>query len=251
MAQFKNHQESHEHSLQTLEILYGYDSFLDSLETVADMGCGRGLDIGWFARLQTRDQPPEPRNYYCYAFDKNIKLLDSDVKELDNIYILEGDFERQYPPRKVDLMWCHDSFQYVTNPLSTLKNWNYCMNENGMLVIIYKQNIATEYNRLVTRGDNFCFFNHNLINFVYMLAVNGFDCKDAYVKKQENDPWLHIAVYKSTVAPMNPQTTSWFDLADKDLLHPSILNSLNLYGYVKQEEIVYPWLDKDLYRVRT
>jgi hypothetical protein len=43
-------------------------------------------------------------------------------------------------PRKVDLMWCHDSFQYVLNPLATLRHWNSMMNENGMLIISSKAN---------------------------------------------------------------------------------------------------------------
>jgi hypothetical protein len=82
------------------------------------------------------------------------------------------------------------------------------------------------------------------------LAVNGFDCRDAYAKKEENNPWLHLAVYKSDIAPMNPATTSWFDLADLGLLNDSIVASLNKYSHVRQEDIVYPWLDKDFYRVK-
>ena len=35
---FRNAYESHEHSLQVLDLIYGYDSFLDSLSRVADFG---------------------------------------------------------------------------------------------------------------------------------------------------------------------------------------------------------------------
>jgi hypothetical protein len=251
MGQFKNAHESHEHSLETLDILYGYDSFLDSLEIVTDMGCGRGLDTNWWATLETRDDPPEPRNLLCYAVDKNIQSIDQSILELENVRAIECDFENYKLPRKSDLIWCHDSFQHAINPLQTLAHWHSQMNVDGMLVIILKQNIAYEYNRLVHRGYNYQFYNYNLINLIYMLAVSGFDCRDAYVKKEENNPWLHVAVYKTDNAPMNPATTSWFDLADKNLLHDSILESLNKYSYVRQEDFVYPWLDKDFYRVRT
>jgi hypothetical protein len=44
---------------------------------------------------------------------------------------------------------------------------------------------------------------------------------------------------------MNPKTTSWYDLADKNLLNDSVVDCLNRYGYVRQEEIVVNWLDKD------
>lgn len=251
MAQFKNVQESHEHSRETLDILYGYDSFLDSIEIVTDMGCGRGLDVDWWARLQTRDDPPEPRNLLCYAVDKNIQSIDKSILDLENVRAIECDFESYKLPRKSDLIWCHDSFQYAVNPLQTLAHWHSQMNTDGMLILIIKQNVAYEYNRLVNRGYNYQFYNYNLINLVYMLAVSGFDCRDAYVKKEENNPWLHVAVYKTDNAPMDPATTSWFELADKNLLHDSVVESLNKYNYVKQEDIVYPWLDKDFYRVKT
>jgi hypothetical protein len=124
------------------------------------------------------------------------------------------------------------------------------MNVDGMLILILRQNIAYEYNRLQQRGYNWQYYNHNLINLVYMLAVNGFDCRDAYAKKEENNPWLHLAVYKSPNPPQDPAVTSWFDLADQGMLNDSIVQSLNRYSYVKQEDIVYPWLDKDFYRAK-
>ena len=85
---------------------------------------------------------------------------------------------------------------------------------------------------------------------MYMLAVNGFDCKDAYFYRNANDPWLYAAVYKSDIAPMDPGSTSWYDLADRGLLNDSIVGSLTKHGYVKQEDLLTVWLDKDFYRMR-
>ena len=81
-----------------------------------------------------------------------------------------------------------------------------------------------------------------------MLAVNGFDCNDAYIMKNANDPWMHLAVYKSPVEPMDPTTTSLYDLAELNLLHPSAVNSLTQWGYLRQEDLIYPWLNRDWYR---
>jgi hypothetical protein len=50
---------------------------------------------------------------------------------------------------------------------------------------------------------------------------------------------------------MDPAATSLYDLAEKKLLHHTVVNSLNTYGYIRQEDIVYPWLDKDFYLVKT
>ena len=82
-----------------------------------------------------------------------------------------------------------------------------------------------------------------------MLAVNGFDCKDAYFYKNYNDPWLFAAVYKSNIAPMDPATTTWFDLAELGLLNDAVVQSLNVYGYVRQEDILCTWLDKNFYYI--
>ena len=85
---------------------------------------------------------------------------------------------------------------------------------------------------------------------MYMLAVNGFDCKDAYFYRNPNDPWLYAAVYKSDIKPMDPKTTSWHDLADLNLISNSANESLTRYGYVKQEDLITVWLDKDFYRMK-
>jgi SAM-dependent methyltransferase len=249
MVPFKNALESHEHSLKTLEVLYGYDSFLDSLEHVADFGCGSGLDTQWWASLQTRDDPPEPRNYTVYAVDVNTSKLTQSVNQLSNVHAIEADFDvvDHALPRPVDFIWCHDSFQYVTNPLATLARWNAQMNVNGMLALVFPQAVHYEYNRLNNISWSGCYHNHNIVSLMYMLAVNGFDCKDAYFFKEPNDPWLHAAVYKSDIAPMNPKTTTWYDLAASGLLSDSVVDCINRFGYVRQEEIITNWLDKDFY----
>lgn len=249
MVPFKNAYESHQHSLKTLEVLYGYDSFLDSLEVVADFGCGHGLDTNWWATLETRDDPPEPRNYTVCAVDINLSKFSKETAELKNVHRFEYDFDdgTEILPRPVDLIWCHDSFQYVINPLTTLKCWNQQMNVNGMLLLVLPQATHYAYNRLQTNSHHWQYFNHNLVNLIYMLAVNGFDCNDAYFYKEQNDPWIHAAVYKSNIAPMNPKTTTWHHLAELNLVNDSIQDCLNRYGYVRQEEIVTAWLDKDFY----
>mgnify|MGYP003344572347 CR=1 FL=1 len=160
---------------------------------------------------------------------------------------IQDNFESFELSVKADLIWSHDSFRYAINPLTTLKNWNNQINENGMLVLIVPQTVNLVYNKLTVRSFPGCYYNYTITNLMYMLAVNGFDCRDAYFYKNAQSNWLYIAVYKS-LEPMNPKTTSLHDLAGKGLLHDSILNSLNKYGYINHDDIVYPWLDKDFYR---
>lgn len=249
MEQFKNDTESHEHSLITLDTLYGYDSFLDSLEFIADFGCGSGLDTNWWATLETRDSPPEPRNYKVYAIDKNIDQFDNSIAMHPNVHTFDYDLDDQYflLPKPVDFVWCHNTFQYMINPVNALKTWNKSMNVNAMMVLILPQSQHYQYNRFLAHSYNNVYFNYNIVNLMYMLAVNGFDCQDAYFLKEENSPWLHAAVYKSDIPPMDPTTTNWYHLAELNLLNDSVVSCLKRYGHVRQEEIVTAWLDKDFH----
>jgi SAM-dependent methyltransferase len=242
---FKNPEESHEHSRGVLDMLYQYDSFLDSIKVVADMGCGSGRDTQWWAELMTRDDPPEPHNYLVYAVDKNTSKVEKTVLAKNkNIILLQEDYNTVHLPKKADLVWSHDSFQFSLNPLQTLSHWNRYMNVNGMLVLSVPVHTTYSYDRLQTRSFSGCYHTFNICNLMYMLAVNGFDCRDCYIYSAPNYGWIHFAVYKS-YEPFDHATTSWFDLAEKNLISDSAMNSLNKYGHVRQEDLMFTWLDKD------
>ena len=250
MDQFKNEHESHDHSLSILNLLYEYDDFMDNLRTIVDMGCGAGMDSKWWATLYDREDPPNPHNYTVYGVDRNVEQVDPTfLDENPNLFLIRADIERVRLPKKADLIWCHDVFQSVINPLATLATWNQLMNVNGMLILSIPQHTNMRYNRLVTRSYSGCYYQHNLVGLMYMLAVNGFDCNDCFMQKQENDPWINIAVYKSQ-EPMDPATTTWHDLIKKELVSPSAANSIARHGYVKQEDLITRWLDKDFYFVK-
>jgi len=236
-------------SLRILETIRQYDSFLESLKNVAIMGCGDSADVSWWATLENYDDPPEPYNFNCFAVDRDPAKL-TRLPDLPNINRICKDFdaEQLFPhPISIDLMWAYDCLQYSINPLLTLKKWNQAMTANGMLLLSVPTHSGIENNHYSSRGHSGCYYHYTPVTLIYMLAVNGFDCRDAYLLKQFNDPWINVAVYKSEVSPLDPATTTWFDLIDRDLLHPSIVNSINSNGYLKQEEIVMPWLDKELY----
>lgn len=235
------------HSLSILNLIQQYDTFLESLRVVVDMGCGSGQDSEWWATLMNNDQPPQPYNFIVYAVDNNASKL-AQVPKHKNIHLFNSNYDAEHLfPRPVDLIWAHDSLQYSTNPLHTLRMWNSYLNLNGMLLLTVPQHSGVEHFKHYSRGYNGCIYHYHPVMLIYMLAVNGFDCRDAYLLKKFQDPWIQIAVYKSDVSPMDPQTTSWYDLADSGLLHPTIVDSINSNGFVKQEEILMPWLDKELY----
>ena len=249
MALFKNAHYSHEHSLEVLNLLYGYDSFLDSIQVIADMGCGAGLDVEWWATLATRDDPPEPRNYIVYAVDQNIKQIDPDIlKRNKNVIALEKNFEERAVPRNVDLIWAHDSFQYARDPFKCLNMWKQTLNENGMLILSIPQGTYVYNGGLKIEQHSRQYYNYNILNLIYMLAVSGFDCNDAYFYRKDNSPWLYAAVYASEHEPLT-QDATWYDLADRNLVNASVQNSVNKYGHARLDDLIVTWLDKDYYRI--
>jgi len=243
---FTDPQASHEHALETLELLAGYDSFMESIDTLADFGCGSdALDLEWWATKTTRDFKPEPLNIKCTGID--LALTNPIVKKYSNVSYRSADLEYDLGIREAfDVVWCHNTFQYLTNPLAALRHWYPTIRDNGMLCIILPQATVMDYNRQAFDQWDYQYYNHTTVSMIHMLALNGFDCKNGFFKKIPNDPWLHCVVYKSEHEPMDPRATRWYDLADKDLLPQSAVDSLNKYGYVRQADLVLPWLDKNL-----
>lgn len=242
---FSDHESSHDHSLQTLQLLYEYDDFMSSVGTVCDMGCGAGLDLEWWATRTTRDDDPQPLNIICQGIDHEHSLRISD--STPNIKFLQDNFESlaHAPRHKFDVMWCHDSFQYALDPLGTLRHWHGLMNPNAMLVLIVPQTTNVEGDTLAFDQPDYVYHNWTMVSLIHALAVSGFDCNSGYFLKEATDPWLHAVVYRSEHPPLDPRVTRWYHLADAGLLPGSAVDSLRRYGQVRQRDLVLPWLDKN------
>jgi SAM-dependent methyltransferase len=242
---FKNDEQSHQHSLHTLETLYEYDDFMESVTMMADLGCGSGLDLEWWATRETRDDTPRPLNIQCTGIDLHEKL--PMAKKYRNMRYQWHNFEEHLDTKnKFDVLWCHDSFQYVIDPFKALKNWWSMMSPDGMLVIIVPQTTNLEFNTQAFDQRDGCYHHWTLVNLIHTLAVSGFDCANGFFQKKANDPWLHAVVYKSPHSPMDPRTTSWLELAERGLIPKSAADSFSRYGLVKQRDLVLPWLDRSL-----
>lgn len=244
---FRNPQESHAHSLETLNALYEYDDFMLSIQTLADFGCGSGIDLEWWATRTTRDETPEPLNIQCVGFDQfnNFKKASS----YKNISFQMGNFEDHniFPRKKrFDVIWCHDAFQYCIDPLSTLKLWNTYATPGAMIIIIVPQTQSIKHKSINFYQPSGCYFHYTMINLIHMLSINGWDCCDGFFKQGMLDTWLYAIAYKSEHEPMDPRTTTWYELAEKNLLPKSAQDSVKRHGFVRQEDLVVPWVDKSL-----
>jgi SAM-dependent methyltransferase len=246
MTFFSRPELSHQHSLETLNCLYEYDDFMESIDTLVDVGCGTGLDLEWWATRTTRDEKAIPLNIRCLGVDLMTEL--PMAYRYPNIQYCSQDFENPITmhKHKYDIVWCHDAFQYAVNPLATLENWWKMMTPGAMLVIIVPQTTNLKFNIQEFDQQDHCYYNHTMVSMIHMLAISGFDCNLGFFKKNANDSWLHAVVYKSNHEPMNPKITKWYDLCELELLPDSAVKSIQQYGYLRQQDLILPWLDKSL-----
>ncbi len=238
---------SHEHSLHTLNALYEFDDFMMSVGTLLDLGCGHGLDLEWWATRTTRELGnKKPLNIRCTGVD--LCPTPEPAKRLNNVNYLQQDFEEPLlvGDRKYDVAWCHNSFQYVLDPFKTLRNWREATADGGMLVLIVPQTTNLEFNYQAFDQPSGVYYNWTLVSLIHVLAVTGWDCRGGFFRKNPDDPWIHAVVYKSPTGPMDPRTTSWYDLVDAKMLPETADRGIMKYGHLRQRDLVLPWLDKSL-----
>jgi ubiquinone/menaquinone biosynthesis C-methylase UbiE len=243
---FRNAEESHAHSLETLNLLFEHGDFMESIDTMVDLGCGEGLDTEWWATRTTQEDSPTPLNINCIGVDNTYKM--SVAKKYHNIQYQPSNFEngiQTYPNKKFDVLWCHDAFQYAINPLATLSHWWNIASDGAMLAIIVPQTTNVKARQYVFTQQSGCYYHHTMVSLIHMLSVSGWDCRTGFFKKSPNDHWLHAVVYKSTHPPLD-YYTSWYQLADLKLLPESADTSINRFGELRQQDLILPWIDKSL-----
>jgi ubiquinone/menaquinone biosynthesis C-methylase UbiE len=243
---FEKTTDSHQHSLETLDQLFQYSDFMYSIVSLVDLGCGPGDDLKWWATRTTTDEPPVPLNIQCTGVDLADQL--PLAKSHTNISYQSGDFEGSItaPDKGFDILWCHDAFQFAVNPIQTLSRWWNMTSPGGMLYIcvpITQRIHRRQLDYALPAGN---YYHYSMVNLMYMLATNGWDCRSGFFKQSPNDNWLHAIVYKSDQAPLDPKTASWYRLAELKLLPESADTSINAHGYLEQQDLVVPWIDHSL-----
>lgn len=250
MENFRNPEASHAHSLGVLEQLYRHADFMESIGSMIDLGCGSGLDLEWWATRTTQADNPQPLNIRCLGVDTFPEL--AIAHRYRNIQYITGDFERELPlnNKKFDVLWCHDAFQYVTDPLDTLVRWRVLANANAMLAMTVRQTTNLEFNRQAFDQPDGVYFHWTLVSLIHALSVTGWDTAGGFFLKRPDDPWINVIVYNGEQEPLDPRTTRWYDLMERNLLPESAAAGVKRVGYLRQRDLVLPWLDKSLVSYR-
>jgi SAM-dependent methyltransferase len=246
MIRFGSAQESHAHSLQVLETLYEFDDFMQSIENVIDMGCGAGLDMLWWSTRTTRDANPRPLNIRCMGID----LAESCAATQQHRYVsyMPQDFEQpiKIHKRQFDVIWCHDAFQFVQDPFRTLRQWRDIATPGAMLVLTVPLTTTFALNREQVEQADGCYWHWTLVNLMHVLAVSGWNCSAGFFQKLAGDPWITAIVYRSDQEPQDPRSIRWYDLCEMSLLPESAVRSIHRHGYLRQQDLVLPWIDKSI-----
>lgn len=243
---FSRAEDSHNHSLETLNQLYQYDDFMSSIRTVLDLGCGNGKDMEWWATRTTREDNPQTLNIRCTGIDLLPEL--PLTKRHNNIFYQSGNFEDKIPstPQGFDVLWCHDAFQYALNPVATLSQWWHLSSPGAMLYLSIPTTQRVHRNQLDFYLASGCYYHHTLVSLINMLATAGWDCNTGFFKQMPNDSWIHAVVYKSLHAPLDPKTTTWHRLSELGLLPASAVKSIQAHNHLRQQDLVVPWVDHSL-----
>lgn len=231
-------------SAETLALLDMRTDFMDSLSVIADMGCGKGDDaVAWADRI---DSDGNPRKLIVFAVDKTIRIDNHNRRP--NIKVVKEDFSQTtIAKEKVDVLWCYNAFQYATDPVKTLRHWWDIMNEDGLLYIAIPQtNYIDDLSRWQMVNPNGCFWPHNIVSLIYLLAACGFDCKGGHFKQRRHDPMLHFCAYRSANKPMNLNDANLYLLNEMQMLPESISKCIKKYGAIRHEFLILPWLDGSL-----
>ena len=243
---FEKTEDSHNHSLETLNQLYEYDDFMLSISTVVDLGCGLGDDLKWWATRTTRDEAPLPLNIQCTGIDLTETL--SLTKQYSNVTYQQTDFENHIvaPKNGFDILWCHDAFQYARTPIQTLSNWWNIASPGGMLALTVPVTQQIHRRQLAYELPSGCYYHYSMVSLMYMLATTGWDCGSGFFKQTPTDPWIHAVVYKSKHPPLDPRNATWHQLAELGLLSKFAEKSIAAHNCLRQQDLVITWLDHSL-----
>jgi SAM-dependent methyltransferase len=239
-------QNSGRPSLQIINALYEHDDFMESIQTMVDLGCGSGEDLAWWASATTREDSPRPLNIKCTGIDVLPEL--PVARKHANITYQLTDFEQQiHPPSQLfDVLWCHDAFQYCINPLGTLAKWKTIASPGAMLIMAVPQTQKVIQRHLACHLSSGSYYHHSLVSMIYMLAVNGWDCRSGFFQQLPGDDWIRAVVYNTDQTPRDAKKTTWYDLVDSGLLPESADRSVMAHGYLRQQDLIIPWLDHNL-----
>lgn len=236
-------QQSHEHSLVALEMLNQFDDFKRSIKHMADFGCGKGLDLEYWANMrELLEDGTEGRylNFNCVGFDLN---AETNIPSRDNIKYKNFDLNKDEPmwSVKFDVIWCHNVMQYIYSPVEFLGRVNRNLSKGGMLYLCVPSTVNVLQHRFQHYTPAQHYNTFTVTQVLYLLALNGFDVKDFYLQKRKYEDIIEVIVYKER-DPL-PYSTTWYSMVDQDILNDNMKELVLKNGILSDQGLVTTWVD--------
>jgi hypothetical protein len=233
-----DHQASHNHSLLALNLLDQFDEFKLSIKHMADFGCGKGLDLEFWANMHewTLDGTPGPKlNFNCVGLDLD---AEKNTPSRKNIKYKNHDFNTD------DIIWS----VHIYSPVEFLGRVNRAMSIGSMLYLCVPSTVSVYQNifQNYTPGQNYNTFT--VSQLLYLLALNGFDVKDFYLQKEKYTDLIQVLTYKER-EPL-PYNTNWYEMVDMDILNENMKEVVLGNGILSDQGLVTKWLDGTVYDYR-
>jgi len=233
-------QESHQHSLVTLNYLSLLDDYLSGIKNISVMGAGMGYDAVWWANL-TR---PDGRKY-------NFAVTAVDSSPPFGLQTVQGmqwrfeDFSTIDLPIQ-DLIWCHNSLHYTLNPIGTLFHWHKLLRKDGLLIIEMPYSLSInqhiQHNTVNVNMSSGMYHVYTMSNLIVQLASAGFDCRNANFQFDKENGWLRAAVYKTDDEPR--LYSSLYELKNTNRLPYCLDAILDGIDNFNESDLMLEWIDR-------
>ena len=230
-------------SRPALEILNQFDDFKRSIKHMADLGCGNGSDLEYWANMRDFNEDGEPGRYLdiaCHGIDLNCEHI---TPQRHNIHYKNFDLNSNKPMLsvKVDVVWCHDVMQYIYSPVEFLGRVNRAMSMGGMLYLSVPSTINVVHHMFKNYTPPGHVNTFTVSQILYLLALNGFDVKDYYLQKRKYEDIIQVVVYKER-DPL-PYTTTWYAMTDMDIVSDNMREIIMRNGVLEDQGLITTWLD--------
>ena len=233
-------QESHQHSLKTLEYLALLDDYLSGMSNIAVMGAGIGLDAVWWATLHS--QSGRPYNFNVTAVDVAPSL------EIKTAGKMQWKFEDmssvELPPQ--DLIWCHNALHHTMTPVGTLFHWHKLLRQDGLLIVEIPYSLSVhshiEHNTVNVSMSSGMYHVYTMSSLIVQLASAGFDCRSANFQLDKESGWLRAAVYKTSDEPR--LYSSLYELKETNRLPYCLDAVLDGIDRFNEGDLVLEWIDR-------
>lgn len=228
------------HSNNFLELLYQYPEMMESIDNVLDLGCGKGYDSLWWANTDDGDPDnPQPLNIRVTAVDKEDNL--SDDVDHENITFIQGDWDTVKLDETFDVVWAHMVLHEAKDPLRFMHRINSLTAQGGMVCFSFPTTVNTFYGDPDHRVYDTASQSITMPNFIHMLALSGFNCKDGFFLKQPNTNIINALVYKDTDDVYYYGEKRLYDLMD--FLPDSCCRQLDKFGYITNKGLLLQWIN--------